>query len=68
MSVAAASGTAMLVGRTHTADMLPAAPGEPVTTPAVAVQAFYPAANLLSLTCGFDPDRPPMLRKVTETN
>jgi glucosamine--fructose-6-phosphate aminotransferase (isomerizing) len=31
------------------------------------IQAFYRAANALSLRRGFDPDRPPLLAKVTET-
>lgn len=39
----------------------------PALTPIAAVQAFYRAANALSVRRGFDPDRPPHLRKVTET-
>ncbi|RST30063.1 SIS domain-containing protein [Sphingomonas ginkgonis] len=38
-----------------------------VTTPILAIQAFYRAANALSVRRGHDPDRPPLLRKVTET-
>ena len=45
---------------------LPAA-AEPALLPVAAIQAFYRAANALSLRRGFDPDRPPHLRKVTET-
>ena len=39
----------------------------PVLAPILAVQAFYRAANALSVRRGFDPDRPPYLNKVTET-
>ncbi len=35
--------------------------------PMLQIQAFYRAANALSLRRGFDPDRPPHLAKVTET-
>jgi glucosamine--fructose-6-phosphate aminotransferase (isomerizing) len=33
----------------------------------VAIQSFYRAVARLSLARGYDPDRPPHLRKVTET-
>lgn len=36
-------------------------------TPIAAIQAFYRAANRLSVRRGFEPDRPPHLSKVTET-
>ena len=45
---------------------LPPAP-HPACAPLLAVQAFYRAANALSLRRGFNPDVPPHLRKVTET-
>jgi glucosamine--fructose-6-phosphate aminotransferase (isomerizing) len=31
------------------------------------VQSFYRLVNALAVHRGFDPDNPPMLRKVTET-
>ncbi len=43
----------------------PQAPG--VIEPILQIQAFYRAANALSVARGFDPDRPPSLAKVTET-
>lgn len=46
---------------------LPVPESASVTAPIVAVQAFYRAANALSLRRGLDPDRPPSLAKVTET-
>lgn len=46
---------------------LPVPATHPTLAPLVAVQAFYRAANALSLARGLDPDRPPHLRKVTET-
>jgi glucosamine--fructose-6-phosphate aminotransferase (isomerizing) len=46
---------------------LPLPPSDPVTAPVLAVQAFYRAANALSLARGLHPDRPPLLNKVTET-
>jgi len=39
----------------------------PVIEPMLIAQAFYRMANALSLARGLDPDRPPNLRKVTET-
>jgi glutamine---fructose-6-phosphate transaminase (isomerizing) len=47
---------------------LPFAQGiHPVTGPIVMAQSFYRLVNALSVQRGFDPDNPPMLRKVTET-
>lgn len=37
------------------------------TAPIVFVQSFYRMVNALAVARGFDPDRPPHLRKVTET-
>jgi glucosamine--fructose-6-phosphate aminotransferase (isomerizing) len=31
------------------------------------IQSFYRMVNALAVARGFDPDRPPHLRKVTET-
>jgi glucosamine--fructose-6-phosphate aminotransferase (isomerizing) len=42
-------------------------PAHPVIEPMLIAQAFYRMANALSLARGLDPDRPPNLRKVTET-
>jgi glutamine---fructose-6-phosphate transaminase (isomerizing) len=47
---------------------LPFASGvHPVTGPIVMAQSFYRLVNALAIRRGFDPDNPPMLRKVTET-
>ncbi len=46
---------------------LPAAGGDPAIEPMRRIQSFYRAAVALSLARGLDPDRPPHLRKVTET-
>lgn len=61
--VLVASDRAVPAGATH----LPLPAIHPTLTPIVAIQAFYRAANRLSLRRGFDPDRPPHLSKVTET-
>lgn len=48
--------------------MLPIAPDlHPVIAPIAMIQSFYRFVNALSVERGYDPDRPPMLRKVTET-
>lgn len=52
-----------VAGATH----LPHPPAHPAVEPMLQIQAFYRAANALSLRRGFDPDRPPLLSKVTET-
>ncbi len=47
---------------------LPVAAGlHPVLAPLIMAQSFYPMVNQLALARGHDPDRPPMLKKVTET-
>jgi glucosamine--fructose-6-phosphate aminotransferase (isomerizing) len=46
---------------------LPHPPAHPAVEPMLQIQAFYRAANALSLRRGYDPDRPPLLAKVTET-
>jgi glutamine---fructose-6-phosphate transaminase (isomerizing) len=46
---------------------LPAVDGHPAIEPMLRIQSFYRAAIDLALARGFDPDRPPHLRKVTET-
>lgn len=40
---------------------------DPALAPILAIQSFYRMAAQLSVARGFDPDRPPHLRKVTET-
>jgi glucosamine--fructose-6-phosphate aminotransferase (isomerizing) len=46
----------------------PVVPGlHPALAPVATIQTFYRLAVELSLTRGLDPDRPPHLRKVTET-
>jgi glutamine---fructose-6-phosphate transaminase (isomerizing) len=42
-------------------------PAHPVIEPMLIAQTFYRMANSLSLARGLDPDRPPNLRKITET-
>lgn len=46
---------------------LPAQAAHPALQPLLAVQSFYRMANALAAARGRDPDRPPHLRKVTET-
>ena len=47
---------------------LPALPGlHPALAPVAAIHSFYRFAAVLSVARGLDPDRPPHLRKVTET-
>lgn len=46
---------------------LPLPDADAATAPILAIQAFYRAANALSVRRGHDPDRPPHLAKVTET-
>lgn len=46
---------------------LPAIRTHPAIEPLLLVQSFYRLANALAVARGRDPDRPPHLRKVTET-
>ncbi|MBO6504943.1 MAG: SIS domain-containing protein [Kordiimonadaceae bacterium] len=39
----------------------------PALAPITMIQSFYPMVNALSIERGYDPDKPPQLRKVTET-
>lgn len=59
----------MMAGETHPGAIeLPTPPDlHSALAPVAAVQSFYRAVAALSLARGFDPDRPPHLRKVTET-
>lgn len=54
-------------GEVAGATWLPHPIAHPAIEPMLQIQAFYRAANALSLRRGFDPDRPPQLAKVTET-
>lgn len=49
------------------ATVLPTVHADPVIEPLLATQSFYRMVNELALARGMDPDRPPNLRKVTET-
>jgi glucosamine--fructose-6-phosphate aminotransferase (isomerizing) len=46
---------------------LPHIGAHPAIEPMLQILSFYRAVNLLSLRRGLDPDRPPLLAKVTET-
>ncbi len=46
---------------------LPTVETHPVIQPLLLAQSFYRLANAVSIARGCDPDRPPHLRKVTET-
>lgn len=66
---ATARGATVLVadGAPPGAVPLPCPSAHPAIEPILQIQAFYRAAEALSRARGFDPDRPPHLRKVTET-
>jgi glucosamine--fructose-6-phosphate aminotransferase (isomerizing) len=49
------------------ATTLPTLSAHPVLQPILIAQSFYRAANTLALARGYDPDRPPLLNKITET-
>ncbi|MEO8102182.1 MAG: SIS domain-containing protein [Betaproteobacteria bacterium] len=58
----------MIAGRAITgATVLPTIDAHPVIQPMLLAQSFYKLANALAVARGCDPDRPPHLRKVTET-
>jgi glucosamine--fructose-6-phosphate aminotransferase (isomerizing) len=46
---------------------LPSIATHPLVEPILLAQSFYRLANALAIARGRDPDRPPNLRKVTET-
>jgi glucosamine--fructose-6-phosphate aminotransferase (isomerizing) len=46
---------------------LPTIDADPLTIPILEIASFYRLANSVALARGRDPDRPPHLRKVTET-
>ena len=58
----------MIAGRPVTgATVLPTLPAHPIIQPLLLAQSFYKLANALAVARGCDPDRPPHLRKITET-
>lgn len=61
----AAQGARVLVA--GDADLPLAAGLDPVVAPIAMVQSFYRLVNAVSVSRGFDPDRPPLLSKVTRT-
>jgi glucosamine--fructose-6-phosphate aminotransferase (isomerizing) len=54
-------------GKVAGAQTLPIPSAHGLIEPLLQIQALYRAANALSLQRGLDPDRPPHLKKVTET-
>jgi glutamine---fructose-6-phosphate transaminase (isomerizing) len=46
---------------------LPTLDSHPAIQPLLIAQSFYRLANALAIARGCDPDRPPHLRKITET-
>ena len=46
---------------------LPTVSADPAIEPLLMLQSFYRMVNQLALARGRDPDRPPHLRKITET-
>jgi glutamine---fructose-6-phosphate transaminase (isomerizing) len=65
----AAQGADVLVAGADVArtTVLPTQAAHPVIEPMLFAQSCYRMANMLALARGIDPDRPPHLRKVTET-
>lgn len=49
------------------ATVLPTIDAHPIIQPLLLAQIFYKLANALSVARGYEPDRPPHLRKITET-
>jgi glucosamine--fructose-6-phosphate aminotransferase (isomerizing) len=49
------------------ATSLPTLASHPVLQPILIAQSLYRAVNALALARGYDPDRPPLLNKITET-
>jgi glucosamine--fructose-6-phosphate aminotransferase (isomerizing) len=64
-----ASGARVLMAGGEAPDMmrLPTVPADAVVAPILFIQTFYRWAAELALARGFNPDRPPHLKKVTET-
>jgi glucosamine--fructose-6-phosphate aminotransferase (isomerizing) len=65
---AACGAHVLLTGATVSgATPLPSVTTHAVLEPILQIQSFYRMANALAIARGLDPDRPPHLRKVTET-
>jgi len=64
-----ASGAQLLMagGGAPGTTRLPTLPADAAVAPILLIQSFYRWAAELALARGFDPDRPPHLKKVTET-
>lgn len=67
--IAAAQGCVVFVvgGHAENTVNLPMIEAPILMEPLLQIQAFYKAANTLSLRRGYNPDSPPMLKKVTVT-
>lgn len=64
----ARGGTVLRAGGSGAASvLLPTLTAHPAIEPMLLIQSFYRMVNALAITRGHDPDRPPHLRKVTET-
>ena len=64
-----ASGAEVLMAGSNVSGVtqLPTIEADAVVAPILFIQSFYRWAAELALARGFDPDRPPLLKKVTET-
>jgi glucosamine--fructose-6-phosphate aminotransferase (isomerizing) len=62
-----ARGVEVMLAGGEGSNLLPTPRAHPNLEPIVRIQGFYRMANALSVLRGHDPDRPPHLRKVTET-
>jgi glucosamine--fructose-6-phosphate aminotransferase (isomerizing) len=66
--LAARGAKVMLAGATAPDSLVLATENaHPAIQPMLIIQSFYRMVNALAVARGFDPDRPPHLRKVTET-
>ena len=66
--LAARGAKIMVAGATSPNSLVLASePAHPAIQPMLIIQSFYRMVNALAIARGFDPDRPPHLRKVTET-
>jgi glucosamine--fructose-6-phosphate aminotransferase (isomerizing) len=63
------AGAAVIAAGTTPAGalVLPSLRAHPALQPILIAQSFYRVADALAFARGFDPDRPPLLNKITET-
>jgi glutamine---fructose-6-phosphate transaminase (isomerizing) len=61
------ANTLVAGGRSASSRALPTIEAHPVIEPMLIAQSFYRMVNALAIARGRDPDRPPNLRKITET-